>query len=379
MRKAFIGILIVPIAAALVVASLAYGEMVSYTANLKTSKGNPVYDILILETDGSQVNATIYPSQLPGTGSSIISHDAPFTPAKSLIIGLTEGKDTDGSDKTQIIMFVDNAFAVAHVGIPFSSDFPGTRHSTTIANLKAAVAGDATQLAWFTDSFFPGPAAAAAFDPRGPFTVAEFTSLTIDGISATAGNWMINPKGLQTIPFNDPDAIENRATEVINETAKGDTGPFDIAISLITDSTRGQFAVDKTVLNNTGVPWQSFEMVLGTGVGANFVLSTPGDGLYFVTTLDNRETTGAFPNADVQEDHILFSGMLLPGSAAHFIVFVGTTTNDEPVVTIRQLATSRTLAPLLNRWNLAVLAVLLCALAVYRFRALKAARTVPLI
>ena len=352
---------IVPVVALLSVASLAPAETVSYTANLQTSKGNPVYDILVLEADGNQqVHATIYPSQLPGGGASVITHDVSFTPVKSLVIGLTEGKDSDGNDKTQIIMFLDSSFAAAHVGVPFSSIFPGTRHSTTIANLQAAVGGDATQLAWFTDTFFPGPAAGAAFDSRGPFTVAEFTSLTIDGASAAAGNWMIT--SLQTIPFNDPNAISQRATEVISETAKIDTGPFDIGFSLTTDSNRGQFAIDKSVLNNTGVAWQKFEMDLGTGSGANFVPSTTGDGLYFVSTLDNREETGAFPSVLVQEDRIVFTGFLPPGGTARFIVFVGTTTNDEPAVTVRQMATGGAhQAPALDRWSLAVLALLLSA------------------
>ena len=42
---------------------------------------------------------------------------------------------------------LSEGFAAAHVGVPFSSDFPGTRHSTTISNLRAAVAGDTAQLA----------------------------------------------------------------------------------------------------------------------------------------------------------------------------------------------------------------------------------------
>ena len=351
---------VVSIVVLLLVASLAHGEMVSYTANLRTSKGNPVYDILVLEADGAQqVHASIYPYQLPGQGTSVITHDVSFAPVKSLIIGLTEGKDADGSDKTQIIMFLDSGFAAAHAGVPFSSIFPGTRHSTTISNLQAAVGGDATQLAWFTDTFFPGPAAGAAFGTRGPFTVAEFTSLTIDGASAVAGNWMIT--NLQTVPFNDPNAINDRATEVISETAKIDTGPFDIAFSLSTHSDRGQFAIDKSVLNSTGVAWQKFEMDLGTGSGSNFVPSTTGDGLYFVTALNNREETGAFPSALVEEDRIVFTGFLPPGGTARFVVFVGTTTNDEPTVTVRQIATGVRQAPALDRWPLAVLAVLLIA------------------
>ena len=62
----------------------------------------------------------------------------------------------DGSDKTQLVMLLDPSFAAAHAGSPFSSVFPGARHSETITALMAAVAGDAAQLAWFTDTFFSG-------------------------------------------------------------------------------------------------------------------------------------------------------------------------------------------------------------------------------
>ena len=358
--KVCLGIRIAAVVGVVALASIAQGETVSYTADFQTSKGNPVYDILILEADAAQqVHATIYPYDLPGIGMSTIHHNVGFTPVKTLVIGLTEGKDTDGSDKTQIIMLLDSDFAAANVGVPFSSIFVGTRHSTTIANLQAAVSGDLTQLAWFTDTFFPGPAAAAAFDSTGPFTVAEFTSLTIDGANAVFGNWMINSK--QTVPFNDINAIDGRATEVINETAKGDTGPFDIAFSLMTHSTRGQFAIDKTVVNNTSVTWRSFEMQLGSGSGAGFVPSTTGDSMYFVDALNIHEATGAFPSVQVQEDRIVFTGSLPPGGSARFIVFVGTTVDDAPVVTLRQLAVGGQAAPVLDEWALAMLAALLAA------------------
>ncbi len=357
------GLQLIPVAVVLSLASLAPAATISYTANIQTSKSNPVYDILILEADSSQqVHATIYPSQLPGQGTSAITHDVPFTPVQTLVIGLTEGVDSStGADKTQIIMFLDSGFAAAHTGIPFSSIFPGTRHSTTIANLQAAIGGDATQLAWFTDTFFPGPAAGAAFASRGPFTVAEFTSLIIDGANAVAGNWLIN--NLQTIPFNDVNAISGRATEVISETARIDNGPFDIAFSLTTHDTDGQFAIDKSVRNNTGTTWQRFEMDLGTGSGTNFIPSTTGDGLSFVSSLNNHEETGAFPTVQVQEDRIVFIGSLPPGGTAEFVVFVTDAINDAPTLTVRQLATGvpSEPAPALGPWSLALLVVLLSA------------------
>ncbi len=362
--KVCIGIRVISATALVVLASLARGETVSYTAHLSTSKGNPVTNILILETDGAEVHATVYPSALPGKGTSVVSHDVSFTPIKSLVIGSTEGRDTDGSDKTQLVMFLDNDFAAANVGVPFSSAFPGARHSVTLSNLQAAVAGDATQLAWFTDTFFPGPAAGAAFDTRGSFTVAEFTSLKTIGQNATAGNWMIN--SFQSLPEGDPNAQSGKVTSVIDETARIDLGPFDIELLIDGD---GEFAIDKSVLNNTDLAWKGFIFELGTGTGSSFVRSTQGDGLAFFTGLSNREETGAFPNAAVHEDRIEFTGALPQGGTARFVVFVHTSTIEDHLVTVRQIAVgAASSAPALSPWALAVLAVLLGGLAGFRLR-----------
>ena len=360
-----IGIRMLSLSALLCGVSPASGVMVSYTANLSTSKGNPVTHLLILESDGIHpVQAFIYPSDVPGRGTAVISHEAAFQPTKSLLIGVTEGVDVDGSDKTQLVMFLDPGFAAAHAGSPFSSVFPGARHSDTIAHLTAAVAGDATELAWFTDTFFSGPAAGAAFDSRGPFVVAEFTSLKMIGQNATAGNWMIT--SFQSLPSNDPNAQSGKVTAVIGETAKVDLGPFDIQLLIDGD---GVFAIDKSVLNNTGVPWRQFVLQLGTGVGAAFVKSA-GDGNAFDDALNNREESGAFPSVFVGQDRIVFTGLLPPGGTARFVVFVATTITADHLVTVRQIAasTSPAGAPLLGPWSLGALVLLLGGLAAFQLR-----------
>lgn len=370
MRRTAIGVRLLSFAALVAFAGPARGVTVSYTANLSTSKGNPVTHLLILESDGVHaVNAFIYPSDVPGRGTAVISHDALFQPAKSLLIGVTEGRDVDGSDKTQLVMLLDPSFAAAHEGSPFSSVFPGARHSETITKLMAAVAGDAAQLAWFTDAFFSGPAAGAAFDARGAFVVAEFTSLKTIGQNATAGNWMIT--GFQSLPANDPNAQSGKVTAVIDETAAVDLGPFDIELAV---SGNGVFAIDKSVLNDTGFPWTGFVLQLGTQVGAAFLPSTPGDGLGFDDSLNNREESGAFPNAVVEEDRIVFSGLLTPGATARFVVFVTTDTPSAHLVTIRQIALNAApaRAPTLQPSLLALLVVLLGVLACLQLRRTRA-------
>ena len=175
---------------------------------------------------------------------------------------------------------------------------------------------------------------------------------------------MIN--SFQSLPASDANAQSGKVTSVIGETAKIDTGPFDIELLIDGD---GEFAIDKSVLNNTGVAWKGFIFQLGTGTGASFVPSTQGDGLAFFTGASNREETGAFPNAVVHEDRIVFNGALLQGGTADFVVFVHTSTTEDHLVTVRQIATAAmTSAPVLSPWSLAVLAVLLGGLAGLRLQ-----------
>jgi len=309
-------------------------DTVSYTAAMNTSVGNPVTNIMIWETDGASTNLD-YAFELPGVGTSVLSHDVPFAPTQSLVVGQTVGVDADGNDKTQIVMFLDDDFAAANLGQKFSVAFPNTRHSILLSNLQAAVAGDAFQLAWFEDTFFPGDGAAAAFDTGGPFSVAEFTILSIVGNSATAGNWVIN--SFESLPMADPDAQSGRVTAVIDETAQVDTGPFDIQLDF---DDNGILAIDKTVLNDTGLDWDRFELQLATGLGPGFVPSTAFDGLGFteIVGLANREETGAFPDVVIEEDRLLFTGALADGETANFVLFVDSSTDGAHSITLRQIA-----------------------------------------
>lgn len=339
---------------------------VTYSANLSTSKGNPVTHLLIIESDGAHpVQASAYPADVPGRGTAVIRHDTPYPPARSLLVGLTEGQDQNGADKTQLVMFLDPGFAAAHAGEPFSTAFPGVRHSETIAQLTAAVAGDTAALAWFTDAFFAGSANAATFATGGAFVVAEFTSLKTIGQNATDGPWMVT--SFQSLPGNDPDAQSGRVTAAIDETAQGGRGPFDIQMSVDGD---GVFAVDKTVLNDTGMPWSEFVLELGTGVGAAFVPSTMGDGLAFAAAENNREDSGAFPTVEITEDRIRFRGLLPPGESARFVVFVQSNTTADHLVTLRQRApqTAAARAPVLGGGALGALAGGLAMLGMRRLR-----------
>ncbi len=314
--------------------------IISYTAALETSVGNPVTNIMTWETDGANTYID-YVFQLPGVGTSVLSHDVPFAPTQSLVVGQTVGVDADGNDKEQIVMFLNDDFAAANVGQRFSVAFPNTRHSVLLSNLQAAVGGDAALLAWFENTFFPGDGAAAAFDTGGSFTVAEFTGLNIIGGTTTHGNWTVDSivETAATEPINEESDLPRNAIE---ETAT-DTGPFDVQFEIRRSSgpVTGTGAIDKTVLNDSGQDWTRFEMILGTGLGDEFAASTAGDTLAFSEPFSSspRELTDFFADLLIEEDRLVFSNGLLPaGQTAQFTVYVTVNDLSDNPFTIRQIA-----------------------------------------
>ncbi len=316
-------------------------DTVSYTAAMDTSVGNSVTHIMIWETDGVSTNLD-YAFEIPGVGTSVLTHDVPFTPMRSLLVGQTVGVDADGNDKTQIIMFLDDGFAAANAGQKFSVAFPNTRHSVLLSNLGAAVGGDATQLAWFENTFFPGDGAAAAFDTGGSFTVAEFTALNIIGGGATHGSWTVNSV-VETEAITPVDEESDLPRSAIDETAT-DSGPFDVQFAIKDYDTpvTGTGAIDKTVHNNSGEDWTSFEMLLGTGLGDGFAASTAGDGLAFdepFSLTPPSEITSFFADVLIEEDRLVFSNGVLPaGQTAQFTVYVTADSLSGNPFTIRQIA-----------------------------------------
>jgi hypothetical protein len=71
-----------------------------------------------------------------------------------------------------------------------------------------------------------------------------------------------------------------------------------------------EYKVFESVDNNTGVPWSSYRMVLGYGLGANFQPSGPGDGLDFdIPHMDTPATSSVMPIVGrPNEDTLVFSG-----------------------------------------------------------------------
>lgn len=160
--------------------SPAAGYTVSYGINMTpgTSNGNDITSVFILESNGVQLNVD-YGFTIPGTGLSSLTHTIPFAPTSALIAGIGRGIPGVGDGQDHIYLVVNNAFADSIVGLLWSEVFPGSdgvrvRHSEFIEMLADASAGDLDALE-AVRTFASVDAAAAWFDPDGPFSVMEFT------------------------------------------------------------------------------------------------------------------------------------------------------------------------------------------------------------
>jgi hypothetical protein len=149
---------------------------VDYTLNMGsgTLNGNDLTSLMIMETGSGLVNLD-FPYTVAGAGASVLSHVAPFLPTTSLIVGLDLPSTTGGDNKTHLVFFTNNGFAMGANGVLFSVAFPNTHHNDFISRMLLAEAGDTTQLAWMTNFFLTGDGRAAAFATATQSTAIEFS------------------------------------------------------------------------------------------------------------------------------------------------------------------------------------------------------------
>jgi hypothetical protein len=105
-----------------------------------------------------------------------------------------------------------------------------------------------------------------------------------------------------------PGAFDNNIVVPIKRFDFNDYIDIEFSVTPTQGVTEYQFF--ESVDNNTGVTWKSFTMILGYGVGANFVQSTVGDGLDFdFPNYDLAPTSSALPIVGTpNEDTLIFSG-----------------------------------------------------------------------
>lgn len=153
-------------------ATPAWAGLVTYEFNIDVPNGNPVTDLFIYSSGAGQDNLFASSSVIAPSGVQSLSHTLDFTPTNTLIVGVNQGDAIEGG---HIIMFTNDAFALAAVGHRWSEQFAPMGHNLFISLLGDAHSGGVTSLATLYD-FFRGPQVAAAmFDPLGSASILQFS------------------------------------------------------------------------------------------------------------------------------------------------------------------------------------------------------------
>jgi len=166
-------------------------------------------------------------------------------------------------------------------------------------------------------------------------------------VTGTAGTWNITRE-------------ENSVPEVLEVDKRAvDLDPFDMEITVTGGSTT--ITIDETVLNETMEDWTDYHVQLGTGLGIDFVASTPGDGLSFISG-----TSSTFPALTwLSEDELAFSGSIVGPLNSDILQLQLQLPGDDPYTfTLRQWPTTTTVIPEPSTfliWALGLLGLVLCA------------------
>lgn len=149
--------------------------MITYNFQLDAPNGYPLTHLVLYAAGAGQDDVFMSPVELPPAGVFQLTHPLGFEPTSALVVGITE---RDRDDRWDVVMFTGEAYATSAVGLLFSELFPtdrNVRHSELTLLAQDAHAGDAVALDALT-SFLRGPDAAAAyFDPRGSYSIIQFT------------------------------------------------------------------------------------------------------------------------------------------------------------------------------------------------------------
>ncbi len=144
-------------------------------------------------------------------------------------------------------------------------------------------------------------------------------------------------------------------------------GYIDIVFTVIPTASVTEYAVTEFVDNNTGLPWVGYDMFLGFGTGAGFVLSAPGDGLDFdFPTYDTPPSSTAFPVVAAPDPGtLLFSGGV-HGSGAQPYTFRIDVPDVSPVGTLGTFTLRQIPVPIPEPSALVLAGLSVVALAAYR-------------
>jgi len=139
----------------------------------------------------------------------------------------------------------------------------------------------------------------------------EITSITwFSGVASVAGE-IIGP----LVDPNNDNVFGPSPNELL-VTQKDYTaiGPVDLVFTVEPTGGTTEYIINEGVNNSTGLDWSGYRVELGFGVGADFVLSTPGDDLDFDSPdFDSGTDFSAFFTSVTENvDDIFATGGLFP-------------------------------------------------------------------
>ncbi len=153
---------------------------------------------------------------------------------------------------------------------------------------------------------------ALALSCGGTLQAGEITAFTpFPGINSIAGV-IISPLAA---PNNDDVAGTSPNDLFVTQKDYIAIGAVDIVFDVKPTGGVTEYSIREGVSNSTGVDWSGYTIQLGFGTGADFVLSTPGDGLDFDSPDYNSplDFTVFFSTAiNTTEDEIVASGGVFP-------------------------------------------------------------------
>ena len=160
------------LAALTLTATPAWAGSINLYFEIATPNGNPVTDLVIYSAAPGVDDIFLAPDTLAPDGVQSLTHAVPFDPTSALVVGVNAGVGAEGA---HIIMFTNDDFASAAVGLKWSELFSSPRHNAFISFLTGAHAGDAASLDAVSDFLRGSEAAAAAFDPSGSYSILQFS------------------------------------------------------------------------------------------------------------------------------------------------------------------------------------------------------------
>lgn len=158
-------------------ASKANAVPITYKFRVTIENGAPVTDLVLYAAGGGQDDIFLSPVEVPGSGVSELTYNVDFQPTVALVIGISDRLLPD-AQKWDVVMFANDAFAAAAMGVSFGELFPrefNPRHSELVSLLQGAHLGDGDSLDLLTAFLRGSDAAAAYFDPFGSFRIIQWS------------------------------------------------------------------------------------------------------------------------------------------------------------------------------------------------------------